>query len=397
MRPMSPQERLKFAVWGLLPLVLLGGVIWAFFAFDPTAPLRAGFPPVEELTIERIELPRPGEVIVYVVNGGPEPVTIAQVLVNEAYWRHTVEPDRTVPRLGRARVVIPYPWVEGEPLDITLLSSIGLRFEGRVEVAVQSPRPNWRYFAIFSLLGAYVGLIPVFLGLGWFPFLKRLGRAWMGFLLSLTAGLLLFLGVDALEEALEIVERLPSAFQGGPLLALSVLLSFLGVAAVQEVGLARRSEAARLLGLSYFIALGVGLHNLGEGLAIGAAYALGEVALGTLLVLGFTLHNTTEGIAIVAPLLRLGLPRARLLLHLALMGVIAGGPTITGTWIGGFVYSDLAALIFFGIGAGAIFEVIYEIVRFLARTERSLLGVPQVAGLLVGLLIMYLTGLLVAA
>lgn len=391
------RERLKLAIWALLPLALLGGVIWAFFAWDPTAPLRAGFPPVEELTIERIELSRPGEVIVHVVNGGPEPVTIAQVLVNEAYWQHIVEPDRTVPRLGRARVIIPYPWVEGEPLEITLLSSLGLRFTGEVEVAVQSPRPNGRYFAIFSLLGVYVGVVPVFLGLGWFPFLRSLRRAWMSFLLSLTAGLLLFLGVDALEEALELMERLPGAFQGGPLLATAVLLSFLGVAVAQERGLARGSEAARLLGLSYFIALGIGLHNLGEGLAIGAAYALGEVALGTLLVLGFTLHNTTEGIAIVAPLLRMGLPRARLLLHLALMGLLAGGPTITGTWIGGFVYSDLAALIFFGIGAGAIFEVVYEVGRFLLRTERSLLGVPQVAGLLLGLLIMYLTGLLVAA
>lgn len=150
------------------------------------------------------------------------------------------------------------------------------------------------------------------------------------------------------------------------------------------------------------IAIGIGLHNLGEGLAIGAAVLLGEVALSTFLIVGFTLHNTTEGLAIVAPMAKSGKVMIR---KLVVLGLIAGVPTIIGTWIGGFLYSPIAAIIFLSIGAGAIFQVVFSIASWMAKgssasgggdgTRQSLLRTSIVAGFAIGMAIMYLTGLLI--
>ena len=143
------------------------------------------------------------------------------------------------------------------------------------------------------------------------------------------------------------------------------------------------------------IASGIGLHNLAEGLAIGAAYALGEISLGSMLVLGFMLNNITEGLAIVAPLAKSGAALRRLVL----LGAIAGLPTIAGAWIGGFTYSPVWALLFLAVGAGAIFQVAWQILAQMAQQRQeksSLLDFTNVGGLMAGFLIMYTTGLLVA-
>jgi zinc transporter, ZIP family len=158
----------------------------------------------------------------------------------------------------------------------------------------------------------------------------------------------------------------------------------------------RGGEEASRLGTSYRIALGIGLHNLGEGLAIGAAFALGEAALGVFLVVGFTLHNITEGVGIAAPILRQR-PRFAHFLWLALVG---GGPAILGTWIGGFAFSNLLAAVFLAVGAGAILQVIYEVAKLLlkdaARTETPALSGANLGGFTVGIAIMYATALLVS-
>ncbi|MFQ5796035.1 MAG: ZIP family metal transporter [Candidatus Bipolaricaulia bacterium] len=379
---------------GLTPLVLLGILIAIFFVTDPLGFIEAGFPPIEELTIERITL-RPGEMIVHVVNGGPEPVTVAQVLVDEAYWSHSIEPGRTLSRLGRATITIPYPWVEGEPHEVTLLTSTGVTFTGAIEVAVETPRPDARLFGVFTLLGVYVGVIPVLLGLLWYPFLREIGRRWLYFFLSLTVGLLLFLGIDTTMEAFETAGTLPSVFQGVGLIGLGAVGTILGLTALGRFfGGAEREGRLGHLWIAYLVAIGIGLHNLGEGLAIGTAYALGEIALGAFLILGFTLHNTTEGLAIVAPIAR-DRPGLK---HLAWLGLIAGGPTIFGAWIGGFSYSPLLGTLFLAVGAGAIFQVIYEIIVQMRQEPEGALSHPvNVAGLLTGLVIMYFTGLLALA
>ena len=380
----------------LLPLVLLAGLLLVLRQFDPLRQLAAGFPPIEELSIERIIL-KPGEIVVKVVNGGADPVTVAQVQVDDAYWIHTIAPAREIPRLGRATVTLPYPWVEGETHRVKLLTSTGLAFEKEIPVAVASPQPSLSFVVLFALLGLYVGVIPVGLGLIWFPALRRVSGRWMDFFLFLTIGLLVFLGIDSLHEAGDVAATVPGAYQGTGLLALGVLASFGLLTAVEKsLSGARGAGGPPALALAYLVAIGIGLHNLSEGLAIGAAYTLGNVALGSLLVIGFTLHNTTEGLAIVAPVARAGVSLG----HLLLLGAIGGVPTILGAWLGGFTYSAVLALLFLSFGAGAIFQVVWQIAVGMAGGRGgvgALVTFPNVAGFLAGFLIMYATGVLVAA
>lgn len=394
----SPKGPSRGRLWllGLGPLVLLAALVSLFVRFGPLGVFRAAFPPLEELTIDRVIFPGPGQVEIRVVNGGPEASTVAQVMVDEAYWRFEITPGPTIPRLSRATIRIEYPWVEGEPHTFRLVTSRGLTFDRVVEVATTSPRPDALYLRTFTLLGAYAGVVPVFLGLLWYPFLRQVRRKWIHFFLSLTVGLLVFLAVDALQKALETAGRVPSAFQGVGLVTLGTLGAVLALVAA---GRWMRSRGAAHVGgerlwLAYLIALGIGLHNLGEGLAIGAAYAIGEIALGAFLVIGFAIHNTTEGFAIVAPVAH-GRPRIR---HFAFMGALAGVPTILGAWIGGFTYSPLFSTLFLAIGAGAILQVVYEIGRLVVReSEDGWASVTNAFGALAGLLIMYGTALLVVA
>ncbi len=386
---LSPARRW---LWGLLPLVLLAVLVLLMLRVGLIGVFRAAVPPVEELTIDRVTL-APGRVMIHVTNGGPEAVIVAQVLVDDAYWQFEMQPSQTVPRLGSATLALDYPWVAGEAHHLTLISSTGLTFEHTIEVATETPRVDARYLLTFTLLGIYVGVIPVFLGLLWLPFMRALDPRWVAFFLSLTAGLLLFLGVEALADGLEAAGGLPAAFQGTALVTLGVVATALLLVWVSRRFGGGAGDARRRLALAYLVAVGIGLHNLGEGLAIGAAYSLGKIALGAFLVIGFTIHNTTEGLAIVAPIAR---DPARVG-TLALLGAVAGVPTIAGTWIGGLSYSPVLATLFLAIGAGAIFQVVYELVKFMVSESRTPSFGYQIAGFAAGLMIMYVTGLFVAA
>jgi len=380
------------AAKGLLPLLLLAGLLAVFLRFGPVGVFRAAFPPIEELTFERIAFPQPGLIRVHMVNGGPEPVTVAQVMLDDAYWEHTVVPDREVGRLDDIMIEIPYPWVDGDPLIVTVVSSTGVTFTQEVAVATQSPEINRSYVVTFALLGVYVGVVPVFLGLLWLPFIAGVSQRWIDFFLSFTVGLLLFLGVDALEGAFALTGRVAPAFQGVGLIALGMVGAPLVIHAVGRIG--RGDSAITPLGISTLIAIGIGLHNLGEGLAIGSSYAVGEVALGTSLVFGFLLHNTTEGLGIVVPLARSRPSYGKL----AALGLIAGVPTIFGAWIGGFSYSPTASVLFLAIGAGAIVQVIAVLGRSMGSGGREgFKGPLNAAGVVAGLIVMYATGLFVAA
>ena len=379
---------------GLVPLMGLG-VLLALIVLNGTGLVRDDLPPVEDLTVERVALPTENEIVVHVRNGGPDPVTIRQVSVNEALWDFEMESAAMVPRLGSAEITIPYTWVEGEAYGIGLISGTGTTFEAEVPVAVLTPGFSagtlWRYVAI----GVYVGVVPVALGLLWYPFLRRFGASGINFVLALTMGLLVFLVLDTLLEALEAAGRLPGIFSGVPLVLLVALSTLLGLLAT-ELLFRRGCEETSRLGTSYRIALGIGLHNLGEGLAIGAAFALGEAALGTFLILGFTLHNITEGVGIAAPILK---ERPKLA-HFVWLALLGGGPAILGTLLGGFAYSNLASAIFLAVGAGAILQVIYEVTRLLlkdaARAKTPALSAPNLSGLTAGIAIMYATALLVS-
>ncbi len=385
----------RWILLGLIPLLLLVAVLVLIVATNAGLGERTA-PPIEELKIERVVLPEPGVIRLTIVNDGPDPITIAQVRVDDAYWAHEIVPGREIARLGTATVTIPYPWVEGEAHAVTLVSKTGVVFTAEVPVAVESPRADGETFARFALIGLYVGFVPVALGLLWFPFLRRLGPRGLRFILALTIGLLLFLIVDMFQEASEIALTVPSAWSGPVLVPLVALLAFMLLAAI---GNRKGGAPRRGLSLAYRIALGIGLHNLGEGLAIGAAFALGEVALGVFLVLGFTLHNVTEGVGIAAPVLR----ERPALQHFFWLALLAGGPAILGVWIGGFIYSPLWASLFLAIGIGAIAQVVVEVTRLILRNSEgtgerreAALDWTTLAGVAAGIAIMYVTALAVA-
>ena len=389
-------------ILGLLPLLGLG-VLLALIVLNGAGVERNDLPPAEDLSVQRVSLPTEYEFVLDVRNGGADPVTLSQVVVNDALWDFRAEPDSTIPRLGSAEVTIPYTWVEGEAYEMKLMTSTGTTFDAEVPVAVLTPEFTGETFFGYALIGTYVGVVPVALGLLWYPFLRRLGRAGMNFVLALTVGLLAFLVIDTMEEAIESATELPGVFSGIPLVILVALLTLLGLLAAERLFRRGREEASRL-GTSYRISFGIGLHNFGEGLAIGAAFALGEAALGAFLVVGFTLHNITEGVGIAAPILKGQRPS---LVHFILLALLGGGPAIVGTLIGGFAFSNLLAALFLAVGAGAILQVIYEVGKLLLKDSTqekgdqapslsASLSATNLAGLVVGVALMYATGLLVA-
>lgn len=376
-------------MWGVLPLVCLAALAILVTQTGLLDRLRGPFPPVEELTVERVTL-EPGVVRLGLVNGGPEPVTIAQVTVDEAFWDFTMTPSTTVNRFGRATIEIPYPWVQDEAHLVSLLTSTGLTFEHEVALAVESPQIDGASLGLLTMVGIYVGVLPVAIGLLFLPFVGRLSDDWFEAMLALTAGLLIFLAVDALAEAVEIAAEVPAAFQGNAL----VLLGSLGTFLMLQLTGGARARAEGVDGrrsIAWFIALGIGLHNMGEGLAIGAAHAIGEAALGASLVMGFMIHNTTEGLAIIAPIAK---DRPRLV-TVAGMGALAGVPTILGAWVGGFAFTPTLATLALAIGAGAIVQVVAVLFRMFNRVGESMWRPSIAAGVLGGLVLMYVTGLLV--
>jgi len=382
---------LSIVVMSVLPLVLLGLVIALFATTGAGLNMKAPVP-IESLTIERVVL-APGMITAHVRNSGPEELTIAQVSVNDSIWPATASPSSVIPRLGTATVTLQYPWVEGEAYRVLVLTSNAIAFEREIPIAFTTPEPTVGMLLSFTLIGLYVGMIPVALGLLWYPALRRLGRRALIFLLAVTAGLLTYLGIDSLAEALDQSTRVAAPLQGLGLVGLGVIATFLLLTAITaRQGAIQRNDAARRLSLAYMIALGIGLHNLGEGLAIGAAYAVGEIALGAFLVIGFIIQNITEGLGIIAPILR---DRPRLY-HLVLMGLLAGVPTVVGAWAGGFIYSAVAATLFLAIGAGAVFQVVYEIAKLLiADNTKTPAPMLTFAGVTAGMLLLYVTGVLV--
>jgi zinc transporter ZupT len=332
-----------------------------FYNSGPGIRTPGGLPPVENVEVTRILLPQPGLIVLTVINSGADPVTIAQVHVDEAYWRFDMRPAGTIPRLHTAAIHIPYPWVQGEPHEISLVTSTGASFTAVISVATQTPVTGLRSFFQFALIGLYVGVIPVVLGLMWHPFMRGLSRSTMDAILALTIGLLIFLGIETAKEGLEIAARVPHPFSGHVLFTAGALMVYLLIQIVGSRRAPERGVAAGRLMVSYLLALGIGLHNLAEGLAIGAAYAAGQAGLGAFLVVGFTLHNITEGVGIAAPIAQ---DHPSLLTFIGLT-LIGGVPALIGAWIGGFIYSDLAAAVFLGVGLRAIMQVIVEIAKLL--------------------------------
>ncbi len=375
----------------ILPLVILGGVIWLFLSTGGGLKLSSPAP-IEALTFEQTVL-KPGQIDLIVRNSGPEAVQIAQVIVNDAIWPFTISSGPTIPRLRTATIYLEYPWAYSEAYGIRLFTTSAIPFDVEIPVAFETTPLSSSTLLNFALIGLYVGVISIFLGLAWFPVLRRLDRRWMTFLMAITAGLLVFLGLDTLAEALDQAQTIPGPFQGIGLIGIGAVGTVFLLDAISKLKQSTgRSEASQRLSLAYMIAAGIGLHNLGEGSAIGAAYNVGEIALGSFLVVGFILQNITEGIAIIAPVLR-DRPGIR---NLALLGLIGGVPAILGAWIGSFSPSPTLAVLFLAIGTGAIFEVVYEIAKMIQRdTARQPMPWTVFSGVVTGMLMLWVTGLLI--
>lgn len=387
--PIQPPHSLVSAVWLLFPLAILAlAVIW-LIAADPLRYFDNGAPPVENLTFERTVLSSAG-IDVVVRAGGFEPMTIAQALVDDAYWEFSQEPAGPLTRGETARIHLPYPWVQGEAHVVKIITSTGATFEHEIAVAVPTPVASTASLAGQALLGFFVGIVPVAIGLMFYPALRGVGRNGMNFLLAMTVGLLAFLMVDAAGEALELAGEAAALFQGKAMVVLAAAASFLLLMAA-----GRRGGTPTSLTLAVFIALGIGLHNLGEGLAIGAAFASGAAGLGTFLILGFTMHNITEGIGIAAPMLKV---RPALWTFPALT-LLAGGPAVLGLWVGSLAYAPQWSALALAIGAGAILQVVVEVTAYLMKSdERGITAIyswPAVSGIGFGITFMYATAMLV--
>jgi ZIP family zinc transporter len=464
----SRKKKIKSIALAIIPLIILTGMV--YFLLSPYGQnlINTGIP-LPEVSIEKIEF-HENQIVAFIRNTGPEEITISQADVNDRIQSAAIEPSKTLAKLSEAKIIIPFFWNPSEPYEIGITTSDGTRFSKIIDAAAPAPIPNAFQVSMFAILGVFVGVIPVMIGLVWYPFLRKISSNKYNFFLSLTAGLLVFLGIDALLESNEIVvDNLATIFNGQILIFVISISTFLLLLYVSERLTKRATEKLlkkttdfsssslslssskgkkvssisttkttsledaayqqnqfkrqqqqqiiKPLAISMMIAIGIGLHNFGEGLAIGSAVLLGKVAFSTFLIVGFTLHNTTEGLAIVATLAKTG---KIMIKRLLILGLIAGMPTIAGTWMGGFIYSPLASVIFLSIGAGAIFQVVYLLSLWIIRSsnpndddnclknkselisgntsDSSRMKPPSfsiIAGFITGMLIMYITGLLI--
>jgi zinc transporter, ZIP family len=388
-------ERLPTWALVVVPLTVIAAAVALFAVLGgPGLEDRRG-PPVEDLAVERTVL-RPGEIELTVRNTGPDSVDVAQVAVNDAYVTFGADPQGEVGHLGEQKLTLDYPWQEGGAYEISMLTSTGATIDHTIDVAVETPDVGTGFYGLMSLLGTYVGVIPVILGMMFMPLLRRVSDRWVRLFMAVTIGLLSFLVIDGSLEGIDIGESASGAFGGVELLFLGAGLAYLALTAIDrrlKAGIERRRAAGSgAFRLSLMVSIGIGLHNLGEGLAIGSAYAVGSLALGAFLVIGFAIHNTTEGLAIVAPLARAERPGVWRLIGL---GLIAGAPAILGAVIGAGAYNQELATFLIGVGVGAIIQVIGQLLPSIRDSKGQVLYPLSIAGLLLGAGILYITSLLV--
>ena len=388
----SNSSKIKVIASGLIPFLFV--ILLMVYIFGPGAELLDFGIILPEITIEKIDF-IDSEIQATVRNTGHIPVEIVMADINDRIQPAAVEPDRFLERFETTLVRIPFEWNEAEPYTIGITVEDGTRFEKEIEAAAPALELSLDLAIFFTIIGTYVGIIPVMIGLLWLPFIKRISKQKYHFFLALTVGLLLFLAIDSIEEAIEVSnENLADSFNGTLLITTVTVLSFLGLyySGNKLVEKAGSSKFTKPVAIALMISIGIGLHNFGEGLAIGAALGMGSIAFSTFLIIGFALHNTTEGIAIAAPM-----SRGKLMIgKLAAMGIIAGSPAIFGAWMGGFVYSPFTSVIFLAIGAGAIFQVIVVIMKWIQEeNDKNLSTIAVVSGIAVGMLVMYLTSILV--
>ena len=389
----APRPGVAWRLWALAPIVLLALVVGAFVSGGSSVVDLIGTnpPPADEFDVRRVEF-HPGEIRIQVRNPQPQDVTIASVTVDDAIVPFTLDGPATLKRLRSSTIIVPFDWVEGDPVLVGVTSSTGIETVREVPAAIETPTVTPRGFLGYGLIGLLVGVVPVALGLLWLPSLRRADPKWLAAFMALTGGLLSFLAVESLAEAFTLQALLPAGLGGAGLVLLGVALSALGMTFLSS-RLARGRGGTAGLTLALLVAIGIGVHNLGEGLAIGTSFAFGELQLGTFLIVGFMVHNITEGLAIAAPAAE---DRRIAPWQLFGLAVVAGGPAILGAWIGGYAANDVLGVLFFGAAAGAALQVVVEVGRFVAkRAPGGLRSGWVIGGYLAGITVMYVTGLFV--
>jgi zinc transporter ZupT len=384
--------RVNWRIWAVVPVVLLAVVVGVVVTAGSSLVDLVGSnpPPADQFDIRRVEF-TPGEIRVVVRNPQRDELTIASVAVDDAIVPFSVDGPTTLGRLRSSTIVVPFQWVENDPISVGVTSSSGIQTVKEIAAAVETPQPSIRGFFGYALIGVLVGVVPIALGLLWLPALRQASAAWLATFMAFTAGLLSFLGVEALAEAFDLQTALPAALGGAGLVLLGVALSFLGMTAL--AGRLTKGGTATGMTLALLVAVGIGLHNLGEGLAIGASFAIGELQLGTFLIVGFMIHNVTEGLGIATPVAKSRVT----VVALAALALVAGAPAVLGAWIGGYTSSDVLGALFFAIAAGAAFQVVVEVGRYVARTAPGgLRSGHAIAGFIAGIATMYVTGVVAA-
>ncbi|MFT4561820.1 MAG: ZIP family zinc transporter [Gammaproteobacteria bacterium] len=382
----------KLLALGLLCALAIALILSTPRFFNAIFSTPSNFPTAADVTVESVKV-TDGGFVAKLRGQSREPAFIAQVMVDGGYWMFSQQPAGPIVQAKSAQITIEFPWVETETHHLKFISSRGETFEYTVDVALPTPRLSRSVLVEYTVLGLCVGLLPISLGMLFFPSLKTLGAGGREFLTGLTIGLLSYLLIDMVVEGLELSAQASPIF-GGPLLVIIPMVLTAAVLLALNQGSEQRNSSVRIAAL---IALGIGLHNFGEGLAIGGSIAANKISLGAYLVIGFALHNISEGFGLVSPLTKdkIGLG------FLVGLALVAGLPIIPGIWLGVFSFSPHWAAAYFGIGAGAIAQVIVEIDRFAAA--RAQLDRPKprfnaasVAGYCAGAGIMYATALLIA-
>lgn len=387
-QPAIPRTGLSSTAILILPLLAVAAVVAVLVFADPLKTFTSSAPPVEELKVESVTLD-PGLIRLHVRADGSEPLKVAQVQVDGAYRTFSIDPEGAISRLGRARIDIPYPWVEGEAHRIVVMTPTGLTFEHTIEVATRTPRIGGGELLMLAFVGLILGLAPVSAGLMFYPAMRSFGPRLMEFALALTVGLLVYLLIDTMGEGFELAGEAVDRLRAHSLVIVSAAITFAALIAIGR----REGQPPQGIMLAFFIALGIGLHNLGEGLVVGAALSTGAAALATFLLVGFVIHNISEGFGIAAPMVG-ERPRWYVFVGLA---ALAGLPALVGVLFGAQAVSPYWAALCFGVGSGAIAQVVFEVTALIARRSGAdALGRPAVlGGFVAGLAIMYATALLV--
>jgi zinc transporter, ZIP family len=386
----------SWRLWALVPIVLLAVVVGGYVISGASLVELIGRnpPQADVFDVRRVEF-KPGEIRIQVTNPQSDDLTIASVTVDDAIVPYEVDGSATLGHLRSSTIVVPFDWVQDDPISVGVTSSSGIETVEQIQAAVETPGVSAGAFLGYAIIGFLVGILPIALGLLWLPSLRRVEQRWLTAFMALTGGLLAFLGVEALVESFQLQAAVPGALGGPGLVLLGVAGSFLTMTFISGRFSGEGGAPLGGIALATLVAIGIGFHNFGEGLAIGTSFAFGQLTLGSFLIVGFMIHNVTEGLGIAAPAAdeRAGVPLARL----ATLAVVAGAPTIVGAWLGGFAANDVLAALFFGAAAGAAFEVVAEVVRYVGKRDPAgLRSGYAIGGFLAGIAVMYVTGLLAA-